>query len=109
MFNQNLSFTGLVTTVVSIPDTVNGVNVDVKCQIPTLTNGGGVSGLVITVKHNTSTVYTGTAGALGAWTNVSGVTAGDTISVITSSSNAVDAGINAIQGNIAISEGVQGY
>jgi hypothetical protein len=103
-FNQSLSFTNLGTITVGCPEAAT-YNVDVKCQIPTLTNGGGVSALVIVIKHNTSTVYTGSAGALGAWTQVSGVAAGDTISVVTSSSNAADEGLNAIQGYIAISDG----
>jgi len=103
-FNQSLSFGGLTTIVISCPEAAS-YNVDVKCQIPTLSNGGGVSALVIVIKHNSSTVYTGTAGALGAWCQIPAVAAGDTISVVTSSSNPADEKLNAIQGQIAISDG----
>src|ERR1700722_13749942 len=105
-FSQTVQFTGLVDTAIGVPDA--GIyNVDVKCQIPTLTNGGGVSALVITIKKNSTTEYTGTAGAPGGWVQVT-CAAGDTLHVVTSSSNAADEGLNAIQGTIAVSAG-QGY
>lgn len=103
MFNQNVEFQGIVDTAVGIPE-AGLVTVDVKCTIPTLVAGGGVSALVIVIKKNSSTIYTGTAGQQGAWTQVQ-VAAGDVIHVVTSSANAVDAALNTVKGVIAISTG----
>lgn len=103
MFNQNVEFQGLVDTAIGIPE-AGLLTVDVKCTIPTLTAGGGVSALVIVIKQNTTTKYTGIAGQQGAWTQFQ-VSAGDTVHVVTSSANAVDAALNAVKGVIAVSTG----
>ena len=102
-FNQNVEFQGIVDTAIGIP--VAGlVTVDVKCTIPTLVSGGGVSALIITIKQNSSTIYTGTAGNQGAWVQFTAA-AGDVLHVITSSANAVDSALNAVKGVIAVSTG----
>ena len=106
-FSQNVQFQGLVETDIGVPD-AGFYNVDVKLQCPQLVFSGAVSAVVIVIKVNSTTKYTGTAGANGAYVSVS-CSAGDTIKVITSSSNAVDNALNAVQGTIAISEGVGGY
>ena len=50
VFSQNVQFTGLVETDIGIPEA--GIcTVDVKCTIPTLVSGGGVSALVIVIKE----------------------------------------------------------
>lgn len=103
VFNQNVQFTGLVETDIGVPEA--GIcTVDVKCTIPTIVSGSTASALVIVIKLNSTTKYTGTAGQQGAWTQFQ-VSAGDTVKVITSSANAVDSAANAVKGVIAISTG----
>jgi hypothetical protein len=106
-FSQTVQFTGLVETDIGVPDTAT-YNVDVKLQIPSRVQSGSDSAVVVVIKKNSTTEYTGTAGATGAWVQIA-CSAGDTIKVITSSSNAIDEAINAVQGTIAISEGIGGY
>ena len=103
-FSQNVQFQGLVETDIGVPE-AGLYTVDVKCTIPTLVSGGGVSALVIVIKKNSSTEYTGAAGQQGAWTQFQ-CAAGDTIKVITSSANAVDSGLNAVKGVIAVYDGL---
>lgn len=102
-FNQTEVFQGLGTLAIGVPDAAT-YNVDVKSTIPTLINGGGVSALVIVIKVNATTKYTGSAGNMGAWAQVT-CSAGDTINVVFSSSNAVDSALNAVKSVVAVSEG----
>lgn len=104
MFNQNVEFQGIVDQSIGIPE-AGLVTVDVKCTIPTLVAGGGVSALVIVIKKNAATEYTGSAGQQGAWTQFQ-VAAGDIVHVVTSSANAVDNALNAVKGVIAVSMGI---
>lgn len=106
-FYQTVQFTGLVETDVVVPDAAT-YNVDVKIQCPQLTFSGSASDVVITIKKNSTTEYTGTGGSNGAWVQIT-CAAGDTIKVITSSSNSIDEATNAVQGTIAISVGPGGY
>ena len=73
----------------------------------------GQSGLTITLKQNTTTLVTAGGSSanptpnqptLGASTTINAA-AGDTISVVTSSSNAVDQGLNAIKGIVNLYSG----
>lgn len=102
-FNQNVEFQGIVDTAIGVPE-AGLVTVDVKCTIPTLVSGGGISALVIVIKKNASTIYTGGAGAQGAYAQFQ-VAANDVVHVVTSSANAVDAALNAVKGVIAVSIG----
>jgi hypothetical protein len=101
-FYQSVQFTGLVETDIGVPD-AGTYNVDVKLQIPSRVQSGSDSAVIITIKDGSSTKYTGTAGATGAWVQITGVSAGDILKVILSSANAIDAGLNAVQGTIAVS------
>lgn len=85
------TFSNIFTCVTPGVYTVQG-----QLQIPTLTNGGGASACQVVVKKNSSTSYTGTAGASG-FSTVLTLAAGDTVSVVTSSSNAADQPLNVIQ------------
>jgi hypothetical protein len=114
------SMQGLQTYLIDVPNTDSYV-VNVTNTLPTITTTGNVgsgagsqpvltstpalqSSLITTIKHNSSTVYTSNAGDKSAYAVIS-ATAGDSISIITSSSNAADEAINAIRSSISISEG----
>lgn len=62
------------------------------------------SQVVVVVKLNSTTVYTGPAGAKGFKTGVNAV-ASDTISIILSSSLSIDQQPNAVKGSIQIYQG----
>ena len=78
----------------------------VKCTLtlPSIVQGNGQSAVVTVVKVNSTTKYTSNAGDFGVDCEVA-CSAGDTIKIITSSSNANDNAINAVRIQIAISEG----
>ncbi len=102
-FNQNIESTGLGTTSVTVPYT-GAYFVDGKFTIPTSVGGAGQSSLVITVNQNGSPVYTGNAGAEGFYTDIS-CTAYDVITMVLSSSAAVDAVNNAVKATYSIGQG----
>lgn len=104
MFNQNEVFQGLGTLAIGVPE-AGFYTVDVKSTIPTLVDGGGVSGLTITIKNGVTTKYSGAAGNQGAWTQFQ-CAAGDTINIVFASSNAVDSSINAVKSVIAVYDGI---
>ena len=111
---------GLQTYNIPVPDTSNYI-VDVRntlSTIPTTGNTGSGAGsqptqtsvaalassLVTTINHNGSPAYTSSPGDRGAWVQIN-ATAGDTITVVTSSSNPVDQANNAVKSTISVSEG----
>jgi hypothetical protein len=104
-YNTTATTQGLTTYTVTAPTTDIYV-VDIKTTFPTLTSSGGTqqSALVTTVNQNGSPVATYSV-SRGSQTRIA-ATAGDTISVVFSSSSAVDQAINSIKSTIAISEGV---
>lgn len=103
-YAQNLAFNGLGTLSVTVPSAG-----DYFCEghitIPTITNGGGQSSLLVVVNQNGSPVYTGQAGAEGFRTVVS-CAANDVIAIVFSSSNPNDLVLNAIKSVISIGQGV---
>jgi hypothetical protein len=103
-FFLNASIVGLNTFSFIVPNAGPYV-LSGKLSIPTVTNGGGSSSVVVTVQQNSSTKYTGTAGADGFKTVLS-CAAGDSLAIIMSSSNPDDEGLNAIKANISCSQGV---
>lgn len=103
-FNNNAVLGGIGTYTVAVPD-ASVYLVDCKLTLPTIVGGAGASSVVTVVKVNASTKYTGNAGDEGVRTQVL-CAAGDTISVQTSSSAAVDNVPNAVKCIIAISGGV---
>lgn len=118
---QTTTVTGLQTFIFNCPDSATyGVNCTLQLPnvVPTATQGAGggagtgtgggpqlASQVVTAIKHNSSTIYTSAAGDRGATTSVT-ATAGDTISVILSSSELQDEQPQAVQCTVAISEGV---
>lgn len=105
-FNVTATTQGLTTYSITAP-TTDIYTVDIKTTLPTLTTTGGTqqSALVTTINQNGSLIATYSNGSRGSQTRVL-ATAGDTISVVFSSSNAADQAPNAIKSTIAISEGV---
>jgi hypothetical protein len=112
--------TNLGTTTLNIQNTdVYNVNVTNQTtnQVTSATTGAGggagtgtggsqVNSQVVTlIKKNGTTIYTSAAGDRGATLNAISCTAGDVITVVTSSSLAQDQQLNAIQTTIALSEG----
>src|ERR1700677_4828744 len=96
---------GLQTYNVPVPDTSNYV-INVTNTVPTIpttgTTGNGAgsqptqvstpslySSLITTINHNGSAVYTSNPGDRSAYAQIN-ATAGDTITIVTSSSNAAD-------------------
>ena len=113
------SMTGLQTFTLSCPNSdnyiVNVTNTLPIAQSGNVGSGAGsqptqssipalVSSLVTTINHNGSAVYTSPAGAKAAYTQIT-CTAGDTITIVTSSSSSNDSAINAVRSLIQISEG----
>jgi len=74
----------------------------ISLNLPTISKGDPASSQVVTViKQNGSTIYTGLAGAEGTMITVV-CAAGDIIAVQLSSAAAVDQGLNAVRGIVAI-------
>ena len=103
-FLFNLLFNGLGNISLTIPS-AGEVSFNVQSSIPTLSQGSTAnSALVIVIKQNGSTVYTGTAGSTGAQTSFV-CAAADVIQFVFSSSAAVDQPLNAIKSVISVSSG----
>jgi hypothetical protein len=105
-FNQNLTSVGLTTLTLTVPETDSLCFVEGNITSPTLSDDGGTapSTVVVTVKQNGTTIYTGLSGAQGFRTTFSG-TLGDTIQVIFASSTATDAVLNAVKSTIQFGSG----
>jgi hypothetical protein len=120
-YTQSTSVTNLATHTITIPTTdvytFQGT-LTLPNVVPTATQGAGggagtgtgggpmvPSQVVITIKQNGSTVYTGAAGALGFVLNGLSCTAADVITIIRSSSLAQDEQPNAIRMTLSVSEG----
>jgi hypothetical protein len=113
---------GLGTTTINITST-DTYNVDVTLELPRYSNsvtqgaGGGaatgsgstakvLSQVVTVINRNGTPIVTSAAGARGVSANTIACTAGDTITVVTSSSASQDQQPNAVKATIALSEGV---
>lgn len=80
--------------------------VDGQLTIPDLSTGSTAnSACLATIKVNGTGAYTGVAGAKGFQTNLT-LSAGDAVTVVLSSSAAVDAPLNVIKGVVSISAAV---
>lgn len=91
----NLVFQGLGTLTLTAP-TAGPYFVEGQSTLPTLSNGGGASALVVTVNVNGSPKYVGAAGASGFKARLD-CAALDVITVVFSSAAAVDAQKNVIK------------
>lgn len=95
-FNQSFMLNGLGTFVTTLPD-AGQVVVEGKLSLPQLSGGAPAnSSVVVVVKQNSTTKYTGVAGAEGFRVSFI-VSALDTVSIITSSSDAGDNALNAVK------------
>ena len=116
----NATINGLTTNVFGLPNT-DTYTIQGTLQLPSVVpsasqgagggagtgTGGGPqvnSQVVVVVKHNATTIYTSTAGDRGFITGFQ-ATAGDTVSVIMSSSLPQDQQPNAVQCTVSIYEG----
>jgi len=86
---QTLVFDGLGTASYTV-GTAGTYSVRSKSSIPTLTAGGLASGLVSTIKLNSSTVLTSATGASGVSTSGIVCAVGDVLSVVYTSSVTAD-------------------
>lgn len=102
-FNQNIESTGLGTTSITVPY-AGPYFLKGKFLIPTSIAGAGQSSLIVTVNKNGSPVYTGNAGAEGFYTDVS-CSANDVMTIVLTSSAAVDAVNNAVKAVYSIGQG----
>jgi hypothetical protein len=99
-FQQNITTTGLTSTTTSIP-TAGTYLVQGKLSLPTLVGGAGASSVVTTVTQNSTTLYTGLAGAEG-FSCTANCAASDTITVAYTSAAAADLLPNAVKTVISI-------
>ena len=99
-FNQNFVLSGLTSIVTSIP--IAGTYIcSFKTTLPTVTDGGGQSSVVMTITQNSTAVLTSAAGAQGGSVVVN-CAAGDTITCANTSAAAADQGLNVIKSIISI-------
>lgn len=103
IYSQNLVFNGLGTLSTTVP-AAGLYFFDGHLSLPTLTDGGGVSSVVVVINQNGSPVYTGSAGAEGFYTTLN-CAANDVIAFVFSSAAAADQGLNVIKATISIGSG----
>jgi hypothetical protein len=104
-FNQDIVSVGLNSVSFEVPPGGAGpCYVEGHISLPTLSAGGGVSALVVTVNKNGGPVYVGQAGAEGFRVQLA-VAALDVLQVVMSSGAAADQGLNVIKANISIGSG----
>ncbi len=99
-------FTGLNTIVVGVP-TADSYVLTGTLTLPNIQSGASSdSQVVVTVLQNSSTMYTGLAGARGFRVPITAA-ANDLISIALSSSASIDQGSNVIRCSFHITEGLQ--
>lgn len=105
MFNQNVTLSGLQSYSVAVP-TAGPYFVAGTLTLPTVTGGGGQSSAVVTITNGTGpvTVYTGTAGAQGFYTDTL-CAAGDVLTIAVTSGNANDQPLNVVKAVVSIGSG----
>lgn len=98
----HMVISGLGTTVASVQDT-GTYDIIGSLSLPAINKGDTANSQVVTVvKQNATTLFTGSAGSAGFMLTGLAAAAGDTFSVILSSSTAVDQGLNVIKATVAI-------
>jgi len=119
-FTLSTTVTNIATTTITIP-TTDTYNFQGTLTLPNIVTaatqgaGGGAgtgtggtfspSQVVVTIKQNGTTIYTGAAGALGFAVNGVSCTANDSITIALSSSQAQDNQPEAIKMTLSVSEG----
>jgi len=96
---------GLGTILTVKVPTQDRYRVSGKITLPTIPEGAMQSSVVAVVNVNGSPVYTGQVGARGFETSPF-CNANDIITVVLSSANVADQGLNVVKTTVAISEGV---
>lgn len=106
-FNLSTTVSGIGTFTIGTAPTTDYYIIQGTVDLPTIQNGSsGPSAIVVLVKKNASTIYTSTAGDRGFRVG-SSFTAGDTLSIVTSSANSVDNQLNAVRTTVLMWEGGQ--
>lgn len=105
MYNKNLTNVGLNTLSFSLPE-AGPASVKGKLTLPQLYDDGatGQSLVVVTVKQNGTTIYTGLPGAEGFYVNFLGAL-GDAMTVAFASSAAIDQDPNAVKASVGFTSG----
>lgn len=105
-FYVSQSVVGLGTVATVTAPSTSIYSVEGKISVPTIGQGATANSSVVAVVNvNGSPVYTGSAGAEGLQVKAA-CNAGDIITVVLSSSNPVDLGLNKIKSTISVSESV---
>lgn len=107
MPNKRISgtFTGLGTFVVFTAQTTDLYQIIGTLTVPSISKGDGTnSQVVVVIKQNSSTIYTGSAGAEG-FAIAAQLTATDVVSIVLTSSASVDQPINTVKTTLTITEG----
>lgn len=102
----NTSVTGMGTFPIMTITTADQYTIEGKLNLPKISQGAAASQVVVVVKKNASTIYTGTAGYDGFRVNTS-FAINDTISIVLSSSLADDSALNAVKANIDVYQGLE--
>jgi hypothetical protein len=98
--SKTVMFNGLGTLTINI-STAGNYTFSGKISLPTLGTGATANSQVVTtIKQNGTTRYTGTAGAEGFYLSPLTCAANDAITIIFSSSAAVDQQSNSIQATV---------
>lgn len=108
MPNKRISstFTGLGTFTVFTALITDSYNIIGTLSLPAISKGDTAnSQVVVVIKQNSSTIYTGSAGAKGFAISAQ-LTANDVISLVLTSSASVDQPKNVIKTSLTISEGI---
>ena len=97
-----VSLNGLNTTTIFTAPAAGVYFVNGQLSLPhASTTGGGInSAVVVVVKKNASTVYTGTAGATGFQIPQQTLASGDVVSTVLTSAAAPDQVLNAVTGQV---------
>ena len=105
-YNMNQTVTGLGTIATVTVPTTDRYTLSGKISVPKLPKGSlANSSVVAVINVNGSPIYTGQAGAEG-FESSPFCSAGDIITVVLSSANVVDQGLNVIKTTLSISESV---
>jgi hypothetical protein len=102
-FTQNTVFNGL-GIITFIAPFAGDYTFSGKITLPTATNSGTQSQLVVTINKNGASVYTGLPAAEG-YKLVQNLLTTDTITIVFSSSAPVDQGLNVIKTSLSVNAG----
>lgn len=104
-YAQNLVFNGIGTLTIVMP-VAGPCFIEGKLSLPSLNAGSsGPSSVVVTVNQNGSPIYSGPAGAEGFKVDFTAALS-DSMTVVTSSSAAVDTALNAVKMTVSVGSGV---